>query len=173
MGSMTALTFANPPQGRPPLLLSAGSELDPREPKRRLLVLRLWDVVARKELDRAAGGEFQGIRPWLAAWSVAPDHTRIRAAAAWTHPTLLVWDVGAAAPRLLADPHEGRSTVLTYLPERRMLLTGHFGKPSVGLYPEGYLDSWGADMPTVPTKSTVVSWAAGRSMPPDVKGMPV
>ena len=90
--------------------------------------------VGHRDAKGAASGRrlasARDFRPWLAAWSVAPDHDRIRAAAAWTNSSSLIWDVGLAPPRLLADPHEGRSTVLSYLPEKRMLLTGHFGIPA-------------------------------------------
>ena len=178
-GPVWALAFAATPPGRRPNLLSAGEEPDPRDPKHRRLVLRLWDVAGRAELDRAACGELRGMRPWLAAWSVAPDHGRIRAAAAWTDSSFLVWDAGVAQPKLVSDPHSrendrGRSTVLSYLSGRGMILTGHFGVPPRGQSPEGFLDSWDANA-TAPvwTGSQVVSWADGRPSSPDVKAMPV
>ena len=154
-GPVWALAFAATPRGRQPRLLSAGEESDPRDPKRQRLVLRLWDVEGRTELDRAAGGELRGIRPRLAAWSVAPDHTRIRAAAAWTSTSFLVWDAGVVQPKLVNDPHSrgdsrGRSTTLSYLPGRGMILTGHFGIPPEGRLPEGYLDSWDGTAPAAP-----------------------
>jgi hypothetical protein len=174
-GPVTALAFATIPPGRQPVLLSAGAEPDPQEPMRQRLVLRLWDIVAHTELDWAVGGDFAGIRPWLAVWSVAPDHHKIRAAAAWTSSSFLVWDVGVAPVQQINDPHgrEGRSTVLSFLPDREILLTGHFGLPPQGQLPEGFLDSRVAAVPLVPNQSAVVSWAAGRPIPADVKGVPV
>jgi hypothetical protein len=183
-GPVKALAFATVPQGRQPVLLSAGAELNPDGPVRHRLVLRVWDVTAGTKLGEATGGDIQPIRPWLAAWSVAPDHARIRAAAAWTDSSFLVWDVGVAPPHLVNDPHSrvsrdpridgrGRCTVLSYLPEPEMLVTGHFGAPPEGLLPEGFLDTWVAGAPPVQTRSAVVSWAAGRPIRADVKGMPV
>jgi WD40 repeat protein len=170
-GPIWALVFATLPEGRQPVLLSAGSEPRPGASSGRLLKLRVWDIATRKELHQADGGEYQDFRPWLAAWSVAPDHDRIRAAVAWTNSSSLIWDVGLAPPRSLADPHKGRSTVLNYLPDKRMLLTGHFVIPPEP--PGGYLDAWDETAHAAPLRSIVVSWAAGRPIPPDVKGMPI
>ena len=45
---------------------------------------------------------------------------------------LVVLDLGCwpRAAKVLDDPHKGRSTVLSYLPDKRMLLTGHFAIPA-------------------------------------------
>ena len=72
-------------------------EPDPGDPRRRDWCFACGTLSARTELDRPAGGELPGIRPWLAAWSVAPDHARIRVAAAWSGSSFLVWDVGRRA----------------------------------------------------------------------------
>ncbi len=171
-GPVWALVFATLPEGRQPMLLSAGSEPKPGVPSGQLMTLRVWDIAARKELNSVEVGDYQDFRPWIAAWSVAPNHDRIRAAAAWTSSSSVIWDVGLAPPRLLADPHKGRTTVLSYRPDKSMLVTGHFAIP-----PEttgGYLDAWDETAGSAPRRSTVVAWeATGRPTPPELKGMPI
>jgi len=170
-GPVSALVFATLPEGRQPVLLSAGSEAKPGVASGQLLKLRVWDIATRMELHQADAGDSTDLRPWLAAWSVAPDHNRIRAAAAWTNSYSLIWDVGPAPPTLLADPHKGRTTVLSYLPDKRMLLTGHFViEPEP---PGGHLDSWDVAAQAARLRTTVVSWAAGRPIQPEIKGLPI
>jgi hypothetical protein len=174
-GPVQALTFADVPAGQPALLLSAGSELpDQGAGDRRLLVLRLWDVDAKAERDRVVAGEFRQFRPWLAAWSLPPDHARVRAAAAWTDSSFLVWDAGNAPPKRVGDPFKGRSLILSARPDRGELLTGHFGEPPAGQrWPEGYLVSWDAAAPAAGVRQKVLSWSGAEPGPPDLKGVPV
>ncbi len=77
-GPVWALVFATLPEGRQPILVSAGSEPKPGVPSGQLMTLRVWDIAARKELHQVDCGDYQDFRPWLAAWSVAPDHRHLR-----------------------------------------------------------------------------------------------
>jgi WD40 repeat protein len=166
-GPVQALTFAATPAGQPPLLLSAGAErLEP--PAGLSLVLRFWQIPEGKELGRTTAGQYQALRPWLAAWPVAPGSTRYRAAVAWTSDSFLVWDVGAAS-RLIPDPHKGRSLVLSYLPKRATLLTGHFGELPRAKFPEGFVTAWNAAALT-PDASERIAWRPDRS---NVKAIPI
>ncbi len=172
-GAVHALTFAATPKDRPPLLLSAGPEtIEPGKPPR--LSLRLWDVAASKELARNSDGIFHDYRPWLSAWSLPTDPARVRVAATWTDPSLLVWDNSGAPARSVPDAFSGRSTVLGYLPDQNALLTGHFGRPPApGRWPEGYLAWWDEAVPASPRRQTILNWGDGPAGSPVIKSLPV
>jgi WD40 repeat protein len=172
-GYVQALAFATPAPGRPTVLLSAAAEMIPEQPGAPWVVLRLWDLDSGKELARVVAGKFQRYLPRLAGWPVAPEPTGYRVATAWTDESLLVWDVGAPAPRRLADPYQGRSFVLSQERNPARLLTGHFGRPvQGGRDPEGYLASWDAGASRI-TASKTLSWQGEAPNPGGVKAMPV
>ena len=151
-GTVEALAFVDTPLDQPPLLLSAGAEFNETDgPKRRSLVLGLWDTTGNRLRDPVQAGELPNVRPWLAGWTRPPDHHRVRAAVAARGKTFQVWDLDARPARLEPTaPVNGLCTILGYWPERKKLLTGHFGLAPARPQPEGLLAFWDAAAPTAP-----------------------
>jgi hypothetical protein len=180
-GFVVGLAFARAPEGRSPVLLSAGAESSPESAGRLSLMLRLWDIDAQKPIDAVLAGSYGRLRPWLAIWPTAPPAHRYRSVVAWGDHSFLVWDLGDRVPRFISDPYkDGRSRVLTYQPDQAQgrLLTGHIGYPPPGagnapggggiIYPEGFLNAW--DAATFRgAGSRILTW---RSDLPAVKGTP-
>ncbi len=100
-GEVRALAFAPSAPGKPPLLVSAATNLNVKQPS---CSLCLWDVVGGKRLAERLDMPRKVARPGLAVWHTGPGLLQVRVAVAWPEESdkksyLRLWD-----PSPNADP---------------------------------------------------------------------
>jgi WD40 repeat protein len=102
-GLILSLAFAPPYKGKPAILASTALEVDPADAKKRVGVIRVWNVETGKELDWGGDQPTRWIFPGLAVWHTGPNPKDVRVAYAWGDGKLRAWDLGNG----FFDPPDG------------------------------------------------------------------
>jgi WD40 repeat protein len=93
-GVILSLAFAPAFAGKPAILASTALEVDPTDVKKRVGVIRVWNVETGKELAAGGAQPTRWIFPGVAVWHTGPKPKDVRVAYAWGDGKLRVWDLG-------------------------------------------------------------------------------